>query len=131
MALQTLSPDDVVDIEVLQNGEATRRYGAAAQNGVIVITTRHAQTHIAPPVEGVALSDPFPNPVAGGTEVTFRAEAAGPVHVDVFDSLGRRVWGADLPAGPVAVPTAGLAAGAYVVRVSGGGEAASRRFTVR
>ena len=77
----------------------------------------------------------FPNPTAGAASVSFELAAASDVTVDVVDVLGRRV--ATLAsglqaAGParLAVPTASLAPGVYVVRVQTATGVASTRLTV-
>ena len=64
-----------------------------------------------------------PNPSRGGATVRLTHEAPGPISVDVVDALGRTVavlYRGMSEAGEHrwALP-AGLAAGAYVVRVSG------------
>ena len=76
-----------------------------------------------------------PNPTAGGAAVAFGLAAPSAVSVEVFDVVGRRVASLDggaLPAGParLAVPTAGLAPGLYVVRVRTAGGAAAARLVV-
>ena len=117
-------PADVLDVAVLRRPEAELRYGAAARNGVIEITTRSAPGRPAPAAA-------FPNPATGGAEVTLGVDLSGPVRVEVFDVLGRPALAFDAGADALTVPTAGLAAGAYVVRVSGAGGAEVRRVTVR
>lgn len=69
-----------------------------------------------------------PNPVRRGTTVpvTLRPVDGTPVHVAVYDGLGRRLRTVNSdPDGPTLVrakiPTTGLAAGTYFVRVRGGG----------
>ena len=125
-----LDPADVLHIDVLRGAEATSRYGVAARNGAVEITTRNAPPHPAP---GEAALTPFPNPVAAGAAVTLRVDLPEPGRIDVFDVLGRRAWTQAVAAGSetIEVPTSGLAAGAYVVRVSGAGGAVSHRVTVR
>ena len=77
-----------------------------------------------------------PNPTAGRAHVTIRLAEAGEVAVALYDALGRQVAdarSAALTAGAdhaVALPTAGLAPGVYVVRVEGPGLTTSRRLTV-
>ena len=122
-----LDPADIVSIDVLKGAEAHARFGAAAQNGVVEITTRNAPPRPAPAAA-------FPNPATVGTEVSLNVEASGPVRVEVFDVLGRSALAFDAEADALTLPTAGLARGAYVVRVSGAGGAGGavvRRVTVR
>ena len=77
----------------------------------------------------------FPNPTASGATVTFELAAPSEVAVDVVDLLGRRVAvvadGARA-AGAVrlAVPTSGLSAGLYLVRVRTAEGVASARLVV-
>ena len=64
----------------------------------------------------------FPNPTTGSARVSFGLRSASDVTVEVIDLLGRRVAtvaGGPQPAGPVelALPTDGLSAGVYGVRV--------------
>ncbi|PAP75970.1 T9SS type A sorting domain-containing protein [Rubrivirga marina] len=81
----------------------------------------------------LARSPPAPNLAHGRAEVEMAG--TGPVRVEVFDTLGRRV--ATLHEGPVvrrrralAVDTAGLPAGAYIIRATGTDGVASRPLTV-
>ncbi|MEM1117159.1 MAG: T9SS type A sorting domain-containing protein [Bacteroidota bacterium] len=86
--------------------------------------------------EAVVVGTPFPNPTASGATLQVRLAEAGAVTVSVYDALGRRVRSleagvvaADTPAA-LAVPTAGLAPGAYTVRVDGPTVSAVRSLTV-
>ena len=76
-----------------------------------------------------------PNPARGAATVTVAMPTAGPVRVEAFDALGRRV--ALLHDGPLAAGThtlgldaAALPPGVYVVRAVTGATVASRRLTV-
>lgn len=75
-----------------------------------------------------------PNPVAGAAAVRLALPASGPVHVAVYDALGRTVavlHEGPLVAGRHAFPTpATLPAGVYLVRVRTHAAAAARTFTV-
>ena len=66
-----LDPADIVSIDVLKGAEAHARFGAAAQNGVVEITTRNAPPRPAPAAA-------FPNPATVGTEVSLNVEAPPP-----------------------------------------------------
>jgi hypothetical protein len=60
----------------------------------------------APETPGTVLEQNYPNPFAAPTNIAFRLAEAGPVRVDVYDLLGRRVatlLDDTLPAGPHAV----------------------------
>ena len=77
----------------------------------------------------------FPNPSAGPATLAFDLAAPSDVSVDVVDILGRRVAQVASglrPAGAVrlAVPTDGLSAGVYVVRVRTDSGVAATRLTV-
>ena len=129
--LARVQPGDIASIEVLKSEEAQRLYGGRARNGVIFITT-HRRSPLAP--AALALSAPAPNPTASGGIVTVRLEAPEAARVEVFDALGRRVRLVAPEATGVVdleVPTAGLAAGVYVVRAQSGDERVSQRFTVQ
>lgn len=79
--------------------------------------------------------DTYPNPASGAVTVAFELERAQEVQVAVFNVLGRRVAvlaeGA-MPAGTqrLALDTAVLPSGTYVVRVQGERSAATRMLTV-
>ena len=85
------------------------------------------------PAVGVRVDVVGPNPTAGDAAVRYRVEGGDPVTVALYDAVGRRVRG--LYAGPappggggeVRVPRAGLAAGAYVVRVTAGAASGAAR----
>ena len=76
-----------------------------------------------------------PNPVVGRAAVRFVLARPGPVTVRLLDVRGRevrRVAGGDRAAGPhaVALDTAGLAAGLYLVRLEAGRDARTVPVTV-
>jgi hypothetical protein len=88
-----------------------------------------------PTASVVSLSAAYPNPARGQVTLGFALAEAGPVRLALYDVLGREVavpLSAPLGAGPheVTVPTSGLGAGVYVVRLEAGGEVASSRITV-
>ena len=78
---------------------------------------------------------PFPNPTTGAARLQLASTETGTVTVEVIDVLGRRValvsraltTGA---AQSLELPTAALAPGAYVVRVTGAGLSAVRSLTI-
>lgn len=90
-----------------------------------------------PDADGLALALRSANPVRRGAaaDLGFTLDAPASVAVEAFDALGRRV--AVLSAGVrregaqrVALDTAGLPAGVYVVRLQAGGRSASVPVTV-
>ncbi|WP_412061037.1 hypothetical protein [Rubrivirga sp. IMCC45206] len=88
-----------------------------------------------PPAGGLRLDAPRPNPARGAVRLAFALAAPETVDLAVFDVLGRRV--ATLASGPhgsgahtVDAATAGLAGGAYVVRLRAGGVSATQPLTV-
>ncbi len=75
-----------------------------------------------------------PNPARRATALT-ATHPAGPVTLDVFDALGRRVarvFDGEAAAGVqrLTVDTSGLAPGVYVVRLTAGGRVTSARLSV-
>ncbi len=81
------------------------------------------------------LSVPVPNPTTGEATIALRLDASETVTVEVVDALGRRVQ--RIYEGPLAAGAdhafevgAGLAAGVYVVRVTGETVRQSRQFVV-
>ena len=86
---------------------------------------------------GASVRGPWPNPAgASGAWLEVTAPTPEAVEVALVDALGRRVrtlYAGPLAAGvprPVRLETAGLAPGAYVVRVIGAGAGGSRTLTV-
>ena len=82
-----------------------------------------------------ALGQPFPNPAPGSARVPYAVPEAGPVTVDVWDLLGRRVAvladGVTEAGTHEAVVSAGsLAAGTYVVRMRAGAFSATAQLTL-
>ena len=75
-----------------------------------------------------------PNPTAGTASIRVQMTTPGPVQLEVYDALGRRVAVvADQNIGTeaqIALPTAGLAPGAYLVRIAAEGDVVTRRLTV-
>ncbi|WP_420456663.1 T9SS type A sorting domain-containing protein [Rubrivirga sp.] len=85
--------------------------------------------------DGTALRSVYPNPVADVATVAFDLGVSASVRLSVVDVLGREVAVAAQgvrPAGShtATVPTAGLPAGVYVVRLEVEGRVQSQRFTV-
>ncbi len=81
------------------------------------------------------LTAPGPNPFTTSTSFALTVPTAGPVHVEVYDLLGRRV--ATLHDGPLSAAehhftftARTLPAGLYVVRASGQGFSKTRRVTL-
>jgi arylsulfatase A-like enzyme len=88
----------------------------------------------APPTAALRVV-PNPSGVASGAVAELALEAPGPVCVEVFDALGRRVallHDGPAPAGVLALGLGehGLPAGVYVVRATAGGTVTSRVFTL-
>ena len=84
----------------------------------------------------MAVGLPHPNPSKGAVSVSLTLPAPGAVRVELFDALGRqrgRLLEAELPAGAQVIPLelrsesgAGLPAGHYWLRMTGGGAIATR-----
>ena len=88
-----------------------------------------------PPPGALALEVPHPNPARTRAAVAFTLAAPGDAHLALYDALGRRV--AVLVEGPApaghhtaTLDVAGLAPGAYVVRLEAAGQRAARPVTV-
>ncbi len=85
--------------------------------------------------EGFALGQNYPNPALDRTTIPFSLETAGPVTLDVFDTLGRRVarvLDRARPAGKqeVSFDTNGLSAGLYIYRITAGSDTATAALVV-
>ena len=59
--------------------------------------------------QGYLLSAPYPNPFNPATTIRYAVPTPGPVHLDVFDVLGRRVAGVMLPREAVGASPSALA----------------------
>jgi hypothetical protein len=110
-------------------------------------TTTTFVLDVSTPVEGgpdgapsLALGAPVPNPASSEASLTLRVADSGPVVVEAYDGLGRRVavlLDGPLGAGDHELRWAGrdeagapLPAGVYVVRARQGASTAARRLTV-
>lgn len=86
------------------------------------------------PHEAFALGAVAPHPTSGPARLAVTLPASADVSVRVYDVLGRdvahRVFRLGAGEQRVELPTAGLAPGAYVVRVRAGEAESSRRLTV-
>ena len=77
-----------------------------------------------------------PSPTSGQLALSLQSTGAAPIRVSMFDAAGRRVLERDLgilPGGPRVVPfdlPAGRRAGIYFLRVSQGGDAATKKIVV-
>ena len=117
--------DDVVFGARGGAGASARRTGEAFAEAV-----RAAAQTVGPADLAVSA---WPNPSAGRATVRFGLAEGGAVRVAVYDVLGREVAVvAERAFGPGRheVSVGGLPAGAYVVRVTSGGEARTARMTV-
>ena len=117
--------------EIVVGGNFTEIGGVAA-----VGIARFAPAPVASEALPAGASAPVvsPNPARGAAIVAL-THPGGPLGADVFDALGRRVGGVPLReaaagAQTLALPTAGLPPGVYVVRVRAGAEAHALRVTV-
>ena len=84
--------------------------------------------------DALTIASAGPNPTRGPLRVRFGVPEAAEVSVAVYDVRGRRVVDQTQSAGAgwhgAEVPTASLAPGVYVVRLTAGAETATQRFTV-
>jgi len=87
---------------------------------------------------GFALGGNYPNPVEAGTRIEFQIAEPGPVRLEVFDLLGRRVAtlvDQEMGSGTYEVEwseaeTARLSAGTYIYRLQAGSFTATERLTI-
>ena len=127
--LRVLTPDDPYVFEVAIGEDLTGRLALRIGSRFSVDTDDR-------PALADAVGQPFPNPTAGGAALAVSVSEPQPVRVAVYDALGRAVAvafdGTVQPGAParVALPTAGLAPGVYVVRVDGRTVREARRLTV-
>lgn len=91
-----------------------------ARTGSVLLAARQAAQ-----VAGLAV---YPNPARKVVEV--RTSNAAPTQIQLLDALGRHVRTQALSAGQTRVDLAGLAAGAYTLRVQQGEARSYRRLTV-
>ena len=118
---------------VTVEGPAAPKHGAA---WTVVYASPWETVASATEVPGsYALHVAAPNPFAGRTTLRYDLPEAGPVRLAVYDVIGREVAvlvDAEVEAGrhEAVLDGVGLATGMYVVRLSVGGEAWTRRVTL-
>ncbi len=87
-----------------------------------------------PAAPGVATFDVAPNPARGACRVRFALAAGSHARLDVCDIAGRRVLSRECIAGSAetaaALPTASLAPGVYLVRLTQGRTVLTRRVAL-
>lgn len=120
IALATVSP-----------GHAVVAWEDARDGGQPVVYAQRIPvpgTLATPPPEprGLVLTGFSPNPALGDIRIAFRLPATADASLELFDPLGRRVAGerfTKLPAGEhaIRIPSAGLPAGLYLIRLRAGG----------
>lgn len=135
----------VLDATGLTPGTYTEEIAFLTNNPVGQVVRIPIQFQVANPIpvgtEGgvpteFALRGAFPNPVRGQGTLRFDLAEASDVTVTVYNALGQRVAlladGDEMAAGQhdLAFPTAGLAAGVYVVRLQAGASTGTQRVTV-
>lgn len=107
---------------------------SSSGNAYVFQYTSTAVDAAAGPEAGAVLSAPAPNPADARARLVLSLDAPAVVRAELTDALGRsvRVLYDGLASGrvPLAVETATLAPGLYVVRVEAGGETHARRLTV-
>ena len=109
-------------------GPVTITNGGGTSNGqnFIVVTT----TGTAPAVAATQVAL-YPNPVRGSFAVQLPyVGSATPVQAQLVNALGQVVWQLQAIGGSLAVPTAGLAAGVYMLRLQAGAAAWAKRVVV-
>ena len=132
--LRDLETGETVNLRTADTYAFTAAATARADRFALVVGRGAIATEAAP--ETVAVGMPYPNPATDRASLTLRADRAQRVTAVVVDALGRTVatlLDADVAAGQtltLAVATARLAPGLYVVRVQGETFAESRRLVV-
>lgn len=122
----------------LSIGQAVAGTNASGFFGFRYLADRATRTSADAPVEvpdQLQLHQNYPNPFNPRTTVRFDLPAPGPVRIDVFDALGRRVrtaLDATLPAGrhDAVLEADRLPSGMYVYRLEAAGRSLTRRMVV-
>ncbi|MGB3541439.1 DUF4397 domain-containing protein [Rubrivirga sp.] len=124
-----LSPDND------QNGPAFGLLAVFPDGTAALLPAGVVSVDEAPEAGVLALGLPAPNPAVGATRLSFSLEEAGSARLVVYDALGRAVatlvdgqMNAD--AFEVDLETAGLAAGAYIIRLDTSAGSRTRALTV-
>lgn len=128
-ALVLNSEERIIVAGRVSGPEPSRSFVARLLNDAAVATEPSVQP------ERLALSSPAPNPTSGRISLTYTLAAPAPVRLAVYDVLGREVAVLAVGMKPAGQHEARfdaerLAPGLYIVRLTGGGEVATRRFTV-
>ena len=100
--------------------------------GVFAVRLPRAGTSAEGDPEAAASLDVFPNPTSGPITLQYQTAVAAEVRIEMVDALGRTVRTLDAAPGTgrVEIPTDGLSAGVYVVRMTAGSAQMSRTVTV-
>lgn len=132
-----LNTSDVVDSLVVDwpSGERTLHTGLQADRKITVHedgTIVSAEESITPRSRRINLHRNYPNPFNPSTTIRFELPVRMHTRVEIYDVMGRlvdRLIERSMPSGTHSVTwnSAGKASGVYIVRVEGGGEAASRK----
>jgi len=130
---ETVTTDDAAyqDVVVLASGAPLMSYYAVGPQDLYAYTGTKPVGTGAGPEAGVVALTAFPNPTTGPVRLRLAAPFGARLRVTVHDALGRQVAAAEhVGAGEVRIETAGLAAGAYLVRAVGEAGVAVTRVVV-
>lgn len=105
--LDQITPDHIKFIEVIKGENATKIYGAAAEEGVIIVTTKHDKktkqkslesskkaeqaTSVERAVEKNFDFKVYPNPSQGLVQMQLKVQKKSKVKLDIFDQNGKLV----------------------------------------
>ena len=124
-------PDNVEIDPTLFNFNALNANTKAAQNIFLNYLGAAENRNEVPPPANLFLLGAYPNPFNSSTFVTFMAPTPGIMRISLLDAIGQRArdWSEWTPAGEgrLMIDGAGLAAGAYWIRLERDGLTASRK----
>ncbi|MEP0545591.1 MAG: CARDB domain-containing protein [Rhodothermales bacterium] len=131
----SLDPGDYFLLVVADDGNDVTESDESNNTFAIPFTVLMTTASEGTPDVAFRLAAPAPNPATDRVTLGYSLSEAGPVHLAVYDVLGRRVATlveATQPAGDHVADwdASGLASGTYVLRLSAAGEVRTRQATV-
>ena len=137
MALQPGSPaEDIIELELFDRFDQRGflRPGRPDLGAFEIAGIELAGGAAAEPVSALRLNAPAPNPAMGRVSVAFVQPSAGPARLVLHDVLGREVLvihdAAAATEHEATVDVRALSPGLYVLRLTSGGQQATRKMTV-
>ncbi len=126
--------DGAVVRRQVENGEVSLNFADNTYRfGATTVSTEDPDEAAVP--RSIALMQNYPNPFAGATTVPYELDRPGPVRLEVYDVLGRRVAtlvDGEQPAGRHTVDwdASGMASGMYLYRIASEGGSETRRMVI-